>query len=266
MRRVHGPAEAMIVWVEDSTRQLVGAVDHPVVTLRPLFSRENSMKIFISWSGQRGKLVAEPLRSWLPDVLHRSEPWVSVEDIDPGARWNNALARQLEDAQFGIVCLTAESASAPWVLFEAGALAKTLGSSRVCPYLIQMSPRDLKPPLAQFEAVEANKSGTLKLLRCINRALEAEGSLPDDRLLRAFDRWWPDLEQVLDGIPSVPPEPEHHFLTPTSLGVERVFESRSEALTYFVPSLVGEIDRSRRGNGLLYVTAHLDAWISRQSC
>src|ERR1700674_2762788 len=92
------------------------------------------MKVLVSWSGQRGRIVAEALRSWLADVLHRTDAWVSSEDIEPGTRWNSELAKQLEETQFGIVCLTPESAHAPWVLFEAGALAKTLGTARLVPY------------------------------------------------------------------------------------------------------------------------------------
>ena len=212
------------------------------------------MKVFISWSGQRGKFVATGLRSWLGDVVHKVEPWLSSEDIDPGTRWNAELAKQLEDTKFGVVCLTPESAHAPWVLFEAGALAKALGSAHVVPYLVQMDPRDLKQPLGQFDAVDATKSGTLKLVRGINRALGTEGALPDDRLLRCFERWWPDMEETLDHIPPAPSEPEVLATGAKSLGLERVFRSRSDALTYFGNALRQEIIRSRRGGGLVYIT------------
>ncbi len=198
--------------------------------------------------------MAAGLRGWLGDVVHKVEPWLSSEDIDPGTRWNAELAKQLESARFGVVCLTPESAHAPWVLFEAGALAKALGSSHVCPYLVQMDPRELKQPLGQFDAVQANKIGTLKLVRCINRALNDEGVLPDDRILRCFERWWPDMEQILDSIPSAPSEPEALQTGAQSLGLERVFRSRSDALTYFGAALRKEIVRSRRGGDFVYIT------------
>ncbi len=212
------------------------------------------MKVFISWSGERGRHVASALRSWLGDAVHMVEPWLSSEDIDPGTRWNDELSQQLAETRFGIVCLTPESAKAPWVLFEAGALAKQLGSSHVCPYLVQMDPRDLSHPLAQFDAVQANKSGTLKLMRSINHALEGAGALPDDRLVRSFDRWWPDLEQSLRETPAVPLEKELLSSGAESLGLERAFRSRSDALTYFGATLREEIARGRRGTGLMYVT------------
>jgi hypothetical protein len=35
------------------------------------------MKVFLSWSGNRSKMLANTLREWLPLVLHYLEPWVS---------------------------------------------------------------------------------------------------------------------------------------------------------------------------------------------
>ena len=211
------------------------------------------MKVFISWSGPRGKLIATGLHTWLGDVVHKVEPWLSSEDIDPGTRWNSELAKQLEDTMFGVVCLTPESAQAPWPLFETGALAKALGSSHVVPYLVQMDARALKQPLAQFDAVEATKSGTLKLARSINRAL-GKDALPDDRLQRCFERFWLDMEQVIDQLPPAPSEPDALAIGAKSLGLERVFRSRSEALTYFRAAFRQEIVRSRRSVGLVHIT------------
>jgi hypothetical protein len=49
---------------------------------------------------------------------------MSDEDIDSGARWNDSIAKSLDDTHFGIVCATRENQHAPWLIFEAGALAK----------------------------------------------------------------------------------------------------------------------------------------------
>jgi hypothetical protein len=56
------------------------------------------MLVFISWSGERSRYVAEQLRAWLKDVMQTIEPWVSSEDIRQGARWNVDVARKLEEA------------------------------------------------------------------------------------------------------------------------------------------------------------------------
>jgi hypothetical protein len=101
----------------------------------------------------------------------------------------------------GIICVTADNQREPWLLFEAGALAKTLEDTFVCPYLIQMRPSDLSPgPLTQFQAKTANRDGTFDLVSTINRALGAE-ALPAERLRRLFERSWPDLDAKLTALP-----------------------------------------------------------------
>lgn len=158
------------------------------------------MKIFISWSGTRSKLVAEALRTWLNDVIQLLEPWVSSQDIDKGARWSSDIAHQLEESSIGIICLTRENIDASWILFEAGALAKTIDRTFVCTYLLDLKPAELQGPLIQFQATVANKEDTLKLLQTINKAL-GEKARSNEQLEKAFRKWWPELEKVLITIP-----------------------------------------------------------------
>lgn len=96
------------------------------------------MKVFLSWSGDRSKAVAEALHSWLPRVLQAVEPWTSFDNIERGARWAPELAQVLEETRFGILCLTPENLLSPWLLFEAGALSKTLDNTFVSPYLLDL--------------------------------------------------------------------------------------------------------------------------------
>ena len=82
------------------------------------------MKVFISWSGTRSKTVAQTLHTWLKDVMPSLEPSASWEDIDKGKPWSIQLARYLEAIHVGVVCLTPENLTEPWLLFEAGAISK----------------------------------------------------------------------------------------------------------------------------------------------
>jgi hypothetical protein len=68
---------------------------------------------------------------------------MSATDIHAGADWLTELRRELNEGSFGIVCLTREGALAPWMMFEVGALAKSVESARVCPYLIDMAQTDV---------------------------------------------------------------------------------------------------------------------------
>jgi len=161
------------------------------------------MKVLISWSGEKSKAVASALRDWIPNVIQVIEPWMSDSDIDAGKRWNHEVADALATTKFGIICLTKSNLTAPWILFETGALAKTLTDTYVCPYLIDMKPGDIpQGPLAQFQGKRADKDGTKDLILTINGALPKE-ALQDTKLLGAFEKWWPDLEAVLDDLPSI---------------------------------------------------------------
>src|ERR1043165_153842 len=116
--------------------------DHVVCVFQP------HMKIFISWSGNRSRAVAETLRDWIKCVLQATRPWISTRDIDRGSLWFSEINDQLKDTSVGIICLTQENKNRPWILFEAGALAKGLSSNRVCTLLIDLKSADLEDPLA----------------------------------------------------------------------------------------------------------------------
>jgi hypothetical protein len=89
---------------------------------------------------------------------------MSDSDIDIGARWGPNLDKELEETHFGILCLTPECLESPWIHYEAGALSKFVDKAHVCPYLLGLEPSDVKGPFVNFQAAEANKTGTLKLV------------------------------------------------------------------------------------------------------
>jgi hypothetical protein len=158
------------------------------------------MKVFISWSGERSMAVAVALKMWLPYIFQDVEPWMSDHDISAGSRWANDLNAELESSNFGILCLTPENIRAPWMLFEAGSLAKTVQVARVVPYRLGLTATDVEPPLSQFQGVNADEDGTFRLLISIN---DARGVvMPIDMLQRIFEKWWPELKDNLENIPS----------------------------------------------------------------
>lgn len=160
------------------------------------------MKVFISWSGDRSKAIAAALYNWLPTIIQQLEPWMSEHDIDKGTRGIPAIAQQLEQTQFGIICLTSENLNAPWLLFEAGALSKSQDQSRVWTFLYQMEHTDVRGPLAQFQHTKAERNDIRELLRAINVAQGAP-LVSDQQLEVAFNRGWQELEQQLQAVPDV---------------------------------------------------------------
>jgi len=151
------------------------------------------MKIFISWSGPRSQAVAELLKDWIKILLQATEPWISSKDIDRGSIWFSEIHGQLGESAVGIVCLTPENKDKPWILFESGAIAKGIQTSRVCTILLDLEPSAIDPPLAQFNHTRADREDMLKLVKDINKWLGDRG-LPDALVERTFNTNWPDFE------------------------------------------------------------------------
>ena len=130
------------------------------------------MKIFISWSGDKSKAVAILLKRWLKCVIQACQPWLSTEDIERGAQWFLEISKILNEVTTGIICLTKENKEKPWLLFESGAIFNKMTESRVCTFLIDLEPKDVQPPLAQFNHTEPNKESMLKLVQTLNSRVE----------------------------------------------------------------------------------------------
>ncbi len=43
-----------------------------------------SVRVFLSWSGQKSHEVALALRNWLHEIVNDLDPWMSSEDIAKG--------------------------------------------------------------------------------------------------------------------------------------------------------------------------------------
>jgi hypothetical protein len=127
-------------------------------------------------------------------VLQGTKAWLSEADIEKGKIWFGDITAQLSETGVGILCLTLENRDSPWILFEAGALSKGLSESRVCPFLVDLQHSDLRPPLSQFNGTLPTKEDVLKLVKTINSERKESG-LSDDRLSKAFERWWGDFEK-----------------------------------------------------------------------
>ena len=163
------------------------------------------MGVFLSWAteGSLSHRMSLVLKEWLPNVfVGQLECFVSSTDISAGSVWLQELFNQLEQSQAGIICVTRESMARGWMLFEAGALAKMIGTEtqRVCPLLLDLEPGELQYPLAAFqwkvikpESEENSKEQMFDLLCMVNESLSQERKLAAARLEAQFYAFWPQL-------------------------------------------------------------------------
>lgn len=165
------------------------------------------MKVFISWSGKRSQALAQTLREWLPLVLDYVEPWVSETDIAAGDRWAQAVGAELEASNFGIICITPENLTSPWVLFEAGALAKSMQDGKVIPLLFGLEFSDITGPLAQFQAKKVDQAGLGEVIQAIEKVSDNKNR--EELIRRRFNGLWPDFENMIGEIPDRAPTEKH---------------------------------------------------------
>jgi len=205
------------------------------------------MKVFISWSGDRSKKVAELLDDWIQCVIQAVNPWMSSKDIDRGALWFTEISDQLANTSIGIICLTKENRNKPWILFESGALAKGLTSNRVCTFLIDMAPTDLENPLAQFNHTFPNRESIWELVRTINLTLK-EDALKESVLLKVFDTYWPQFER------------EFKLILDTTLETAPIDDRKENDIMLDVLTTVRMLDKRMRNiESSREVTHHEDA-------
>lgn len=157
------------------------------------------MRIFISWSGKKSKAIAEIFRDWLPAVLQSVKPYFTPSDIEKGSRWNSDISKTLENCKMGIFILTESNLESPWLMFEAGAISKSVENSKVCPILFGVENSDVKGPLTQFQSSEFEKIEIKKIVKSINIEL-GENKLADNILDEVFDTWWPKLEAKIKAV------------------------------------------------------------------
>jgi TIR domain len=174
------------------------------------------MKVFISWSGEASREIALALRDWFPKVIQGIQPFVSAKDMDKGAQWTQVLAGELNDSDFGVVCLTPANLLSPWLNYEAGAIMSSV-DSRVCPVLLGVEKGEVQPPLSQLQLTALDVDDFVLLMNSMNKA--AGSPLDITAVDETVRVWWPQLQERVGGIeipthagepqkPAEPPKPQ----------------------------------------------------------
>jgi hypothetical protein len=148
------------------------------------------MKVFISWSGDAGQRLAHRLHEWLPSIVPEASPFLSSE-ISGGEEWFTSLADALADAEFGIVCVTPKALKSPWLAFEAGALWRQTGRTRVVPLVAGLGTGDVVGPFAHLQAKRFERRNVRSVCEQIAQATKLESK----RFQLNFEGIWPKLER-----------------------------------------------------------------------
>lgn len=112
--------------------------------------------VFISWSGNTGKRIAEALADTIFKDHHELQPWVSSKSIESGSVWFNEIIDGLETATYAIGCLTPGASIKPWVNFEAGLVFGRLKNFKILKYY-----EEVKLPLSNLQSIDGTNQDDL---------------------------------------------------------------------------------------------------------
>jgi TIR domain len=208
------------------------------------------VKVFISWSGEPSHSIARALHAWLPSIAQHVDPWMSDEEIKSGTRWNERVAKALDETDFGIVCVSASNQHRPWLMFEAGALAKRLEAGRVVPLCIDLVPAEVTGPLEAFQGRTVDRDGIRRLVQDIMGLREKPP--PQVQVDQLFEALWGALESKVNEAKQQSPELKKPKRTAEEMLEELV--DRMRRLERIQPSAVEE---------LAYLTHRLERMLRR---
>jgi len=202
------------------------------------------MKLFVSWSQDISRQIAQAFREWLPLVNQTIEPFMSEEDTDKGAHWSSTIRRELEQSAFGIVILTSENIASTWLHFEAGAIAKSVEEGRVVPILFGLKHSDVQPPLSMFQSALFEKQDIFRVVKSVNGA--AGSNAREERQLETvFESFWPrldeDIKPKLVQLRSNPPKHQQQRLEQDRILEELLLLARQQSRALSNPAgLIGD--------------------------
>ncbi|MEG0327756.1 MAG: toll/interleukin-1 receptor domain-containing protein [Erysipelothrix sp.] len=157
------------------------------------------MKVFLSWSKPHSKEIAAEFKTWIQTVIQSCDVFMSDTDIELGSVWNDKIKGELRDSDLGIIFVTEENMSSPWVNFEVGALSFAMEDTRVIPVLLDVEEVG-NNPMSQYQAAKKfDRENMLKLISSINSA-QKERKLPDEVLKNTFNAFWESFQGKITGI------------------------------------------------------------------
>lgn len=211
------------------------------------------MKVFISWSGKSTASfnVAKKLAEWLPMILQETEPFMS-DNIRSGTNPISQIMEKLANSKIGIICVTKDNITSPWLNFEAGALNNvvTNQSGIVIPILINMTTDEFansNSPIKNLQGKEFNNEDFKIVLQDINSCLESP--ISEKSLNSLYSRLEQDLFDIdLNDLPKEQTIQFHNI-------VAKIIEEKEEK-PYI--SLLREIVNEFNSNGRRSITYSSD--------
>ncbi|MDR3403267.1 MAG: toll/interleukin-1 receptor domain-containing protein [Chthoniobacter sp.] len=109
----------------------------------PTQSNSHKHQVFLCWSGELSKALAETFCTWLNEVLPQFRPFFSEEHIPKGAKWRHAIEAALGESRMVVAFVTrANIGVSNWMLYEMAAVGSRNDSNCVAVVLAGLTKSD----------------------------------------------------------------------------------------------------------------------------
>ncbi len=166
------------------------------------------MKIFISWSKNKSRLLAAETKRFLENTLGNSVEYFFSPEMYKGTRVDHEIHENLLHSNKCIVCITSENYKNPWLLYEAGVVfganySKTNGGI-VIPLLFEPIPdwsSWVDKPLNQYVPIQLQASnGEFSCGRQNFKEFLGEIAKENNLSLKSFSKNWKAYETAIKEI------------------------------------------------------------------
>ena len=218
------------------------------------------MRVFVSWSGNRSRALAQALTDWLPRALPVVEKaWMSPA-IPTGTDWRAEIMRELRAADAAIACLTPENLRSQWLNFETGAAA-TISPEQYRLFPVSLTNDPVPGPLAGLQTAHCTEDGMRTLVKSLNAIckprltdawIDAQVALLwkdlskhlDDAKRLLPDTSWEDYEDAIRNIDEHLRELERTRRVSVITFYVRDYAAPKEAIDFYIEALHGLNDRA----------------------
>jgi SAM-dependent methyltransferase len=146
-------------------------------------------RVFVSWSGDAGRQIAEALKRTILDYPDL-EAWISSQSLEAGKPWFDEIDRATAEAEFAVGCMTPGATKKPWVNFEAGMLYGRLKNFK----MLRVGEQPLSGPLAHLQSVDGmSRAEVTRMLQSMTADHERAARYVEI----VFERWLREVDEVI---------------------------------------------------------------------
>lgn len=210
------------------------------------------MKIFFSWSGHLSKKVAKFFKPWLIEKIFPGENveiFISEEDIEYGSEWYTRIKNELISCNLAVIFLTPDNMNAPWLNFEAGAIAIGEETRPLITFLIDVPINTIKSPLKNYQCFNLSLEATKKLISNIKSIGNFHGPA-ENHLDAILDK---EFKNLVNGIEKIKQDLDSTYISAEiKIFPEHITEIRKNKIFIGTPmaSVRDEIYKKLRGDAL----------------